>query len=82
MNHYVYVAPDMNKTADWYHEVFGMQFGEKNKKETHMWYGDTGGNTCMIIRQSAPGTTAAGDHQNLCLHDRCQLGQESPLRPT
>jgi catechol 2,3-dioxygenase-like lactoylglutathione lyase family enzyme len=59
VNHYVYVAPDMNKTVDWYHEVFGMQIGAKNKKETHMWYGDAGGNTCMIIRQSAPGTTEA-----------------------
>ena len=24
-NHYTYVAPDLKKTRDWYHEVYGMQ---------------------------------------------------------
>ena len=26
-NHYTYVAPDLKKTRDWYHEVYGMQIG-------------------------------------------------------
>lgn len=59
VNHYVYVAPDLNKTVDWYHEVFGMQIAHRNQKEAHLWYGDTGGDTCMIVRQGAPGTTEA-----------------------
>ena len=55
VNHYTYVAPDLAKTRDWYQEVFGMQIGHKDAKTAHMWYGDTGGDTLMIIRQANPG---------------------------
>ncbi len=59
VNHYVYVAPDLKKTSDWYHEVFGMQIDHRTAKEAHLWYSDTGGDTCMIMRQAPAGTTAA-----------------------
>jgi len=59
VNHYVYVAPDLNKTTDWYHEVFDMQIDHRNAKEAHLWYGDAGGDTCMIVRQAPAGTTEA-----------------------
>ena len=59
VNHYVYVAPDLKKTTDWYHEVFGMQIDHRNAKEAHLWYGDTGGDTCMIVRQAPAGTREA-----------------------
>ncbi len=59
VNHYVYVAPDLMKTSDWYHEVFGMQIDHRNAKEAHLWYGDAGGDTCLIMRQAPAGTTQA-----------------------
>ena len=59
VNHYIYLAPDLNKTTDWYHEVFGMQIGDRKQKEAHLWYSDTGGDTCMIVRQAPPGATEA-----------------------
>ena len=34
LNHYTYTAPDMQKTVDWYMEVFAMQKGESNDTET------------------------------------------------
>lgn len=57
-NHYTYVAPDLKKTRDWYHEVFGMQVGHEDSKTSHMWYGDKGGDTLMIIRQANAGEEA------------------------
>src|SRR5262245_8962062 len=54
LNHYTYVAPDLKKTRDWYHEVFGMQIGHEEAKLSHMWYGDKG-DTLMIIRQAESG---------------------------
>src|SRR5262245_38819956 len=57
-NHYTYVAPDLKKTRDWYHEVFGMQIGHEEAKLSHMWYGDKGGDTLMIIRQANAGEEA------------------------
>ena len=57
-NHYTYVAPDLKKTRDWYHEVFGMQIGHEEPKLSHMWYGDKGGDTLMIIRQANAGEQA------------------------
>jgi catechol 2,3-dioxygenase-like lactoylglutathione lyase family enzyme len=59
VNHYVYVAPDLNQTVDWYHQVFGMQIAHRGPKEAHLWYGDAGGDTCMIVRQGAPGANEA-----------------------
>lgn len=72
LNQYTYTAPDMQKTVDWYIEVFAMQKGMSNTKETHLWYGDTLGDTLMIVRQAqagdvAPGLTKMGftvDHWN------------------
>src|SRR5689334_20182839 len=58
VNHYTYVAPDLKKTRDWYHEVFGMQVGHEEAKLSHMWYGDKGGDTLMIIRQANAGEEA------------------------
>ncbi len=58
VNHYTYVAPDLKKTRDWYHEVFGMQVGHEDAKQAHMWFGDKGGDTLMIIRQANPGEEA------------------------
>ena len=68
----------MNKTVDWYHEVFGMQIGAKNKKETHMWYGDAGGNTsdqkaCKIaerVRDTDHGIDPDPDIGRRDLHER------------
>lgn len=57
-SHYTYVAPDMKKTRDWYHEVFGMQMGHEEANEAHLWYGDAGGDTLMIVRQANPGEEA------------------------
>ena len=57
-NHYTYVAPDLKKTRDWYHEVYGMQIGQEEAKLSHMWFGDKGGDTLMIIRQANPGEEA------------------------
>jgi catechol 2,3-dioxygenase-like lactoylglutathione lyase family enzyme len=57
-NHYTYVAPDLKKTRDWYHEVYGMQIGHEEAKLSHMWFGDKGGDTLMIIRQANPGEAA------------------------
>lgn len=54
LNHYTYVAPDLKKTRDWYHEVFGMEIGHEDSKQSHLWYGDKG-NTLMIVRQAASG---------------------------
>src|SRR5438093_13180691 len=54
LNHYTYVAPDLKKTRDWYHEVFGMQIGHEEAKLSHMWYGDNG-DTLMIVRQAEAG---------------------------
>jgi catechol 2,3-dioxygenase-like lactoylglutathione lyase family enzyme len=58
VNHYTYVAPDLKKTRDWYHEVFGMQIGHEEAKLSHMWFGDKGGDTLMIIRQANAGEVA------------------------
>lgn len=58
LSHYTYVAPDMKKTADWYHEVFGMQIGQISARQTDLWYGDKGGDTRMIVRQANAGETA------------------------
>jgi catechol 2,3-dioxygenase-like lactoylglutathione lyase family enzyme len=60
LNHYTYTAPDMQKTVDWYIEVFAMQKGMSNARETHLWYGDTGGDTLMIVRQAQAGDVAPG----------------------
>src|SRR3954468_1601521 len=58
VNHYTYVAPDLKKTRDWYHEVFNMQIGHEEAKLSHMWFGDKGGDTVMIIRQAEAGEAA------------------------
>src|ERR1051326_7891014 len=58
VNQYTYVAPDLKKTRDWYHEVFGMEIGHEEAKLSHMWYGDKGGDTLMIIRQANAGEEA------------------------
>ena len=58
VNQYTYVAPDLNKTVDWYVEVFGMQRGHTDAKQVHLWYGDTGGDTLMIVRQAEAGEIA------------------------
>src|SRR5688572_13720718 len=55
LNHYTYVAPDLKKTADWYVEVFGMQRGVSDAKQVHLWYGDDGFDTLMIVRQANAG---------------------------
>lgn len=60
LNHYTYTAPDMKKTVDWYIEVFAMQKGMSNAKETHLWYGDTLGDTLMIVKQAQAGDVAPG----------------------
>lgn len=58
VNHYTYVAPDLKKTTDWYHEVFGMQIGHRDARQAHLWYGDKGGDTLMIVRQANAGEAA------------------------
>jgi catechol 2,3-dioxygenase-like lactoylglutathione lyase family enzyme len=66
VSHYTYVAPDMKKTRDWYHEMFGMQIGYEDSKQTHLWFGDssvnsagvTWGDTLMIVRQADAGEQA------------------------
>lgn len=58
VSHYTYVAPDLKKTTDWYREVFGMQLGHQDAKQAHLWYGDKGGNTLMIVRQANAGEAA------------------------
>jgi catechol 2,3-dioxygenase-like lactoylglutathione lyase family enzyme len=60
LNQYTYTAPDMKKTADWYIEVFGMQKGMSNAKETHLWFGDVQGDTLMIVKQAQAGDLAPG----------------------
>src|SRR5262249_55465376 len=60
LNQYTYNAPDMKKTVDWYMEVFGMQKGNANAKETHLWFGDLQGDTLLIVRQAQAGDTAPG----------------------
>ena len=60
VSHYTYIAPDLRETADWYEEVFGMQRGDANSREVHLWYGDTGGDTLMIVRQANAGESAPG----------------------
>ena len=55
LSHYTYVAPDLAVTRDWYHEVFGMQIGHQDATEAHLWYGDEGGDTLMIVRQAGAG---------------------------
>src|SRR5262245_27904621 len=60
LNHYTYTAPDMKKTVDWYIEVFAMQKGHSDAKETHLWYGDTLGDTLMIVRQAQAGDVSPG----------------------
>src|SRR4029079_15568063 len=54
LNHYTYVAPDLKKTRDWYHEVVGMQIGPDEEQLSQMWYGDKG-DTLMIVRQAEAG---------------------------
>jgi len=66
VSHYTYVAPDMKKTRDWYHEVFGMQIGHEDAKQAHLWYGDNSvnsagvnwGDSLMIVRQANAGEQA------------------------
>ncbi len=58
LNQYTYVAPDMEATADWYVQVFGMQRGRTNAEETHLWFGDVQGDTLMRVRQARAGDTA------------------------
>ena len=58
LSHYTYVAPDLAETRDWYHEVFGMQIGHQDASEAHLWYGDEGGDTLMIVRQAGAGEDA------------------------
>src|ERR1051325_8914104 len=60
LNQYTYNAPDMKKTVDWYIEVFGMQKGTSNAKETHLWFGDLQGDTLMIVKQAQAGDTSPG----------------------
>jgi len=60
LNQYTYNAPDMKKTVDWYIEVFGMQKGTANSKETHLWFGDLQGDTLMIVRQAQAGDVSPG----------------------
>ena len=60
VNHYTYIAPDLNKTADWYMEVFGMQKGHSDSRQVHLWFGDTGGDALMIVRQANVGEQAPG----------------------
>ena len=60
LNQYTYHAPDMKKTVDWYIEVFGMQKGTANAKETHLWFGDLQGDTLMIVKQAQAGEVAPG----------------------
>jgi catechol 2,3-dioxygenase-like lactoylglutathione lyase family enzyme len=60
LNNYTYTAPDMQKTVDWYIEVFAMQKGQSNARETHLWYGDTQGDTLMIVRQAQAGDVSPG----------------------
>ena len=60
VSHYTYVAPDLQETADWYEEVFGMQRGEANAREVHLWYGATGSETLMIVRQANAGEPTPG----------------------
>jgi catechol-2,3-dioxygenase len=60
LNQYTYTAPDMQKTVDWYMEVFGMQKGISNARETHLWFGDVQGDTLMIVRQAQAGDVAPG----------------------
>jgi catechol 2,3-dioxygenase-like lactoylglutathione lyase family enzyme len=63
VSHYTYVAPDMKKTRDWYHEMFGMQIGHEDARQAHLWFGDSSvnsagvnwGDTLMIIRQANAG---------------------------
>src|SRR5215468_1419424 len=62
VNQYTYVAPDLKKTRDWYHEVFDMQIGHEEAKLSHMWYGDRG-DTLMIIRQAEAGEQAPRIHK-------------------
>ena len=62
VNQYTYVAPDLKKTRDWYHEVFDMQIGHEEPKLTHLWYGDRG-DTLMIIRQAEAGEQAPRIHK-------------------
>ncbi len=52
VNQYTYVAPDLAETRDWYQEVFGMQIGYRDAESAHLWYGDEGGDTLMILRQA------------------------------
>ena len=58
VNQYTYVAPDLSKTVEWYIEVFGMQKGHADAKQVHLWYGDTGGDTMMVVRQAEAGEKA------------------------
>ncbi|MBI4471772.1 MAG: VOC family protein [Acidobacteria bacterium] len=58
LSNYTYVAPDLKKTADWYIEVFGMQRGQSDSKQVHLWYGDDGFDTLMIVRQASAGEQA------------------------
>ena len=57
LNQYTYIAPDMQATADWYIDVFGMQRGMVSARETHLWFGDVQGDTLMIVQQAQ-----ANDH--------------------
>ena len=58
LSHHTYVAPDLSETKDWYQEVFGMQLGYEDAKQAHLWFGDEGGDTLMIVRQASAEETA------------------------
>ena len=80
INQYTYVAPDVERTADWYAEVFGMQRGDATRREIHLWYGDTGGDTLMIVRQANPGERAPGlEKLALIIEDWDQRAVEAEL---
>ena len=78
INQYTYVAPDVEETADWYAEVFGMQRGDATIREIHLWYGDTGGDTLMIVRQANAGEQAGIEKLGFTLEDwdRAAVGAE------
>ena len=58
LNQYTYTAPDLQATADWYVDVFGMQRGMVTAREIHLWFGDIQGDTLMIVRQAQAADTA------------------------
>jgi len=58
LSHHTYIAPDLSQTKDWYQAVFGMQLGYEDANQAHLWFGDEGGDTLMILRQAEAGEAA------------------------